>query len=416
MRGIRVWARLLGVKGAIVEDVAAEEDAEGDLTGIVVSVRLRRSEANRCGVCRRRRPGYDQGTGRRRWRALDLGTVPAFLEAEAPRVSCPEHGVVVAAVPWARHGAGHTRAFDDTAAWLATRTSKSAVVDLLRVTWRTVGRIVQRVGADAVAAGDRFANLARIGIDEISYKRGHRYLIVVVDHDSGRLVWAAPGRDEASLRRFFDLLGEERSAAITLVSADAAEWIAKVVRERCPRATLCLDPFHVVKWATDALDEVRREVWNAARRGGQRALAKELKGARFALWKNPENLTERQQGKLAHIQRTNARLYRAYLLKEQLRQVFQLRGAAALTLLAAWVKWAQRCRLPAFVKLAASIKKHRAGIEASLTHGLSNARVESVNTKLRLLTRIAFGFRSTEALIGLAMLSLGGLCPPLPGR
>jgi transposase len=265
------------VQGVIVEDVAAEEDVEGELAGIVVSVRLRRGQARRCGVCRRRRPGYDQGTGRRRWRALDLGTVPAFLEAEAPRVSCPEHGVVVAAVPWARHGAGHTRAFDDTATWLATRTSKSALVALLRVTWRTMGGIVQRVGADAIAAGDRFANLARIGIDEISYKRGHRYLIVGVDHDSGRLVWAAPGRDEASLRRCFDLLGEERSAAITLVSADAAEWIAKVVRERCPGATLCLDPFHVVTWATDALDEVRREVWNAARRGGQGALAKELK-------------------------------------------------------------------------------------------------------------------------------------------
>lgn len=416
MRGMRVWARLLGVQGVIVEDVAVEEDGEGDLAGIVVSVRLRRSETSRCGVCGRRRPGYDQGTGRRRWRALDLGTVPAFLEADAPRVSCPEHGVVVAAVPWARHGAGHTRAFDDTAAWLATRTAKSAVVALLRVTWRTVGRIVERVSADAAAAQDRFANLTRIGIDEISYKRGHRYLIVVVDHDSGRLVWAAPGRDEASLRKFFDLLGEERCAALTLVSADAAEWIATVVRERCPNATLCLDPFHIVQWATDALDEVRREVWNAARRGGQTALAKELKGARFALWKNPENLTEKQQGKLAHIQRTNARLYRAYLLKEQLRQVFQLRGAEAMALLTAWLRWAQRCRLPAFVKLAASIKKHRAGIEATLTHGLSNARVEAVNTKLRLLTRVAFGFRSAAALIGLAMLSLGDLCPPLPGR
>jgi transposase len=200
------------------------------------------------------------------------------------------------------------------------------------------------------------------------------------------------------------------------VSADAAEWIANVVAARCPNAELCLDPFHIVAWATDALDEVRREVWNEARRQGQKAVATELKGARYALWKNPKDLTERQQGKLASIAVTNKRLYRAYLLKEQLRQVFALKGGAGIALLEAWLKWARRCRIPAFVKLAKSITEHRAGIEAALAHGLSNARVESVNTKLRLLTRIAFGFRSAEALVALAMLDLGGLCPPLPGR
>ena len=169
-------------------------------------------------------------------------------------------------------------------------------------------------------------------------------------------------------------------------------------------------------WATKALDEVRREAWNAARKGGQKTVAKELKNARFALWKNPGDLTDRQACTLAGIAKTNAPLYRAYLLKEQLRQVFQLKGAAGIALLDAWLKWAWRCRLPAFVKLARSIRDHRAGIDAALTHGLSNARVESVNTKLRLLTRIAFGFRSPDALVALAMLDLGGMCPPLPGR
>jgi transposase len=157
-------------------------------------------------------------------------------------------------------------------------------------------------------------------------------------------------------------------------------------------------------------------VWNAARRNGQKALAKELKGARYALWKNPEDLTARQGAKLASIAATNQRLYRAYLLKEQLRQVFALKGNEGVALLDAWLKWARRCRIPSFVTLVRSITQHRAGIEAALTHGLSNARVESVNTKLRLLTRIAFGFRSPEALVALAMLDLGGLCPPLPGR
>jgi transposase len=158
---------------------------------LVVSVRPRKATKRRCGRCGKRCPGYDQGEGRRRWRTLDLGLIRAFLEADAPRVSCPEHGVIAAQVPWARHGAGHTYAFDDTAAWLVTHCSKSAVRDLLRIAWRTVGSIVTRVVADAEATTDRFANLRRIGIArQISYKRGHKYLTVVVDHDSGVLLWA----------------------------------------------------------------------------------------------------------------------------------------------------------------------------------------------------------------------------------
>lgn len=412
MRGTRVWARLLGVERAIVEDVELQE-----VTGaLVVSVRLQRRDRGRCGLCRRRCPGYDAGDGRRRWRALDLGVTRAYLGADAPRVRCPEHGVVVAWVPWARHGAGHTRGFDDTVAWLAVHTSKSAVGELLRVAWRTVGSIVARVVADARAGHDGLDGLVRIGIDEISHRKGQRYLTVVVDHATGRLVWAAEGRSEATLEGFFDALGTQRAAAIELVSADAAEWIGRVVARRCPGATLCLDPFHIVAWATEALDAVRREVWNAARRGGETTLAKELKGARFALWKNPEHLTDRQRGKLAWIAAANEPLYRAYLMKEQLRAVFALRGEAGTALLDAWLGWARRSRIRAFVELADRVTRNRAGIEATLVEGLSNARVESVNTKIRLLTRIAFGFRSPAALIALAMLALGGLCPPLPGR
>jgi transposase len=360
----RVWARLLGVEHTVVEQVEFDEDADA----IVAAVRPARRRRRCCGICGRRSPGFDQGEGRRRWRTLDLGVVRAFLEADAPRVACREHGVVVAQVPWARHDSGFTRAFEDTAAWLATHTSRVAVAELLRVAWRTVGRIVARVAQEAETSTgiDRLAGLRRIGIDEISHKRGHRYLTVVVDHDTGRLVWAAPGHDEATLERFFDLLGQARSAQLTLVSADAAGWIAGVVARRCPAAALCLDPFHVVRWATDALDQVRRETWNAARRGGQPALARELKGARFALWKNPEDLTVRQRGKLARVAEVNRCRYRAYLLKEELRLVFKLKGLRAVALLDAWLVWARRCRIPAFVKLARSITDHRAGIRASL--------------------------------------------------
>ena len=265
MRLVSVWARMLKLeRTTVVENVTFDEE----LNAIVVHVRPNKRAKQRCGECGRRCSWYDRGEGRRRWRALDLGPLRAYLEAEAPRVCCPEHGVIVAQVPWARHAAGFTYAFEDLVSWLATHCSKSAVQDLMRIAWRSVGRIVTRVVADAQRKQDRFADLRRIGIDEISYKRHHKYLVVVVDHDTGRLIWAAPGRSEATLRQFFDELGEERSQKITMVTADAADWIRNVVAERCQKAELCLDPFHIVSWATDALDEVRRAVWNNARHTG----------------------------------------------------------------------------------------------------------------------------------------------------
>ena len=395
----------------MVEDVVLGEEGE-----VIVAVRPRWRERDRCGVCRRRCPGFDLGDGRRRWRALDIATTFAYVEADAPRVCCRRHGVVVAAVPWARHDARFTRGFDDQTAWLAVNCSKSAVAELMRVAWRTVGAICERVAGEAERDVDLLGGLRRIGIDEISHRSGHRYLTVVVDHDSGRLVWADSGRDRKTVERFFDALGEERCKQLELVSCDMAGWIAAPVAERCPEAVRCVDPFHVIQLAGDALDEVRREVWNEARKAGQTQLARELKGARFALWKNPERLTDRQAAKLSHIQHTNQRLYRAYLLKEQLRQIYRLAPRAAIALLDRWIAWARRCRLPAFVKLARTITDQRAGIVAAIEHGLSNARVEAINTQIRLLTRRAFGFHSPDALIALAKLSLSGLCPPLPGR
>lgn len=413
MRNGRVFARLLGLDRVVFEDVMVDEDGS-----VVVAVRPRARDRSRCGVCGRRSPGYDRGEGRRRWRALDLGTAKAFVEADAPRVSCRRHGVVVARVPWARRGSWFTREFEQQVAWLATRCSKAAVCELMRVSWYTVGRIIERVVVDERARhGDPLDTLRRAGIDELSYRVGQRYITVVVDHDTGRLVWACEGRDKKTVGRFFAELGEERKARLELVSSDMGEWITRVVAKECPNATLCLDPFHIVALASAALDEVRREVWNDARRSGDAAGARFLKGARYALWKRRDRLTDRQQLKLSRIAKINERLFRSYMLKEQLRLVFHEPDTdTAIALLKAWLAWARRCRIPAFVKLAKTITANHDGIVATLTHRLSNARVEAINTTLRLITRRAYGFHSADALIALAMLTVGGLRPPLPGR
>ena len=216
---------------------------------------------------------------------------------------------------------------------------------MLRIAWRTVGAIVSRVVAEGVTARDPLQGLRRIGIDEISYKKGHRYITIVVDHDTGRLVWAAPGRDRKTDNSFFTALGESPCAAVTHVSADAAQWIADEVALNCPNAVRCADAFHIVAWAGDALDQVRRDTWNAARQGGMSVHARDLKGTRYVLWNNPENLTSRQQAKLAWVAKVNHQLFRAYLLKEQLREVFALKGEEGKRLLDSWLGWARRCRM-----------------------------------------------------------------------
>jgi transposase len=197
--------RLVGLQRTVIEDVRLGSEGE-----VIVSVRAGFRERDRCGVCRRRSPGYDLGEGRRRWRSLDLGTTFAFVEAESPRVTCRRHGVVVCAVPWARHDSRFTRAFEDQLAWLAVNTSKSAVAELMRVAWRTAGAVIERVAAVAMREVDLLDGLRRIGIDEISHRKGQRYLTVVVDHHTGRLVWAASGRDRKTVLAFFDALGEQR--------------------------------------------------------------------------------------------------------------------------------------------------------------------------------------------------------------
>jgi len=414
MRRTRIFGEAVGGPDLVVEDVTIEVETRQERKRtvaeevLVFRVRPKAAQARRCSQCRAVCPGYDAGVGLRRWRTLDVGTTKAYLEAQAPRVSCPEHGVVVAHVPWARPGARCSTVFEDTCAWLAAHTALSVLTALLRVAWRTVAAIVARVVADGRDTNDLLAGLTRIGIDEIAYRKGHRYLTVVIDHDTGRLVWAAEGRNKDTLARFFTELGDDRCRSLTHVSADGAEWIHTVVREHAPDAVICLDAFHVVMWAMKALDKVRTRTLAAA---GARD-----RNLMWAVRKNPVDLSADQKASLATIQTTNKTLYRAYLLKEQLREAFRVKGRRGRQLLTGWLSWASHSRIPEFTTLARSIRSYRPLIQNTLDHGLSNGRTEATNTHLRALTKRAYGYHSPEALIGMAMLTRGGLCPNLPGR
>jgi transposase len=412
----RVWKLLLGVEaGAVVEGIEVEAGDGAELV-LVASVRVSRRAGSRCPRCRRRCPGYDGGRGPRRWRGLDLGSPRVFLAADAPRVRCVEHGVIVAAVPWARHDSAFTAAFEEQTAWLAAHAAASTVAVLMRSSWRAVTGMVTRVVAEARGRVDRLAGLKRIAIDEKAYRKGQRYITVVTDLDTGRVVWATEGRCQASVAAFFAALGPERAKALTHVGCDGADWIHTVVAEYAPDALICLDSFHAVAWAGEAIDAVRRRIVRDLKAAGRHDEAATLKGSRWAVLKNPTKLTGSQQETLSSIKTTNGPLYRAYLIKEQLREVFAVKGEQGRRLLTGVIAWASHSRIPEMVDLARKLRRFKDLIINTLDHGVTSALAENTNMHITVLARRAYGFHTPEALIAMIELTRGGLCPDLPGR
>jgi transposase len=315
------------------------------------------------------------------WRHLNLGRLRIWLQYAPRRVNCPSCGVVGEQVPWGEHDSRFTTDFEELTAYLASSTDKTAVSKLMGISWSTVGAIVERV-VERRLAPDRLDDLTRIGIDEFSYRRRHRYLTIVVDHVKRRVVWAAPGRSADTLRGFFDHLGPERCAGIELATIDMAGGYIAAIQERLTNTEIVFDRFHVQRLASDAIDAVRREQLRELRGTAE---GRDLFGMRFALWKNPWNLSRAEHQKLSELQRTNARLYRAYMLKETLAQALDyMQPARAERALKEWLAWASRSRLAPFVKVARSIRKHFQGILGYVRHRLANAVVEGFNTRLRM--------------------------------
>jgi transposase len=412
VRVTTAFKRLLRLDGVNVTGV------EFGTGAVVVTVALRRRRLV-CPLC-----GYQTAAAyeieRRdvsRWRHLDLGTWRLEIRAELRRLRCPTHGVRVEAVPFARHGSGFTGDFEALVAWLSTKTDKTTITRLVRIDWETVGRICARVVVDELDSS-RLDGLFEIGVDEVSWRKHHNYLTLVTNHRTRKVVWGAKGKDTAALDGFFDELGEERSAQITAVSMDMGPAFAKSVRAdgHAPQAVICFDPFHVVKAMTDALEELRRDLWQQMRLLPDPAIAKRFKGARWALLKNPDDLTGSQADTLRSIRRNGGAMWRGYQLKEAGREIFagDLDPTEAIELIDRWCSRAQRSRLAPFVKAAATVRKHRDGILAAIRYRLSNGLIEGLNNKVRLIIRRAYGFHSADAALALVMLSCGPIELRLP--
>jgi transposase len=406
MRVTTAFKRLLRLPGASVIDVSFSGD------GVVVTVRLkrRRRVCSGCGQTGRQLQVHDRRL--KRWRHLDLVATRCVIECELRLLRCPDCGVRAEAVPWARPGAHHTRDFEDTVAWLAQQMAFTPITRLLRVGWRTVGAIVERVVGDHLDE-DRLEGLVCIGVDEISYRRHHRYLTSVADHASGAIVWCQPGRNSATLQGFFDELGD-RKDSIRAVSIDMSGEYQRAIRANLPAAQICFDPFHVVRLGARATDQVRRDEWNRHERS-HTPEGRWVKGTRWSPLKAPEHQSIYQLATLAEVQTENRRLYRAFLLREELRLLYHLPDPTlAPAHLDAWLAWASRSRLRPFARLARTLREHREGVLAAIELGLSNGRLEGLNSKIRLISHRAFGFHSADPLIALVYLCCAGVTIELP--
>ncbi len=406
MRLTTVLRRLIAVTSIFVRGC---EFTDG---GIILDVRPTWRKP-RCSCCQRRCSGYDTQASRL-WRHLGLGSVRIWLRYAPRRARCRRCNVTrVEHLPWASPNTGFTMAFEEMCAYLAQITDWTSVTKLLGIDWRTVGVIIGRV-VDRELDPSRLEGLRRIGVDEFSYRKRHRYITIVVDHDSRRVVWAGEGKGAKALTRFFAQIGPEACRQLETVTMDMSAGYRRAVLDHAPQATIVFDRFHVQKLAGEALDQVRRQV---VREADDSEFARAIKRSRWPLLKNAEDATEKDTRKLSDVERTYKPLYRAYLLKEALRKALSRRQPwRARRDLREWIGWAARSRLEPFKRLSRTIRKHFDGITAYIELRLTNGLVEGINAKSRMIARRAYGIHSAHALMGMIMLCSGGivLSPALP--
>lgn len=434
---------ILAVKNAVVEHSSFSTNARGEKT-LIVRLRPYKKDANRCPICHQKCPIYDRASYRRTWRANDCNGILVYLKSYTHRISCPDHGVLVADVPWAFRDSGFTRDFDMTVTWMAENLSRSAIAEFMRIDWKTVGRCISRARAELEPdPSKRLDGLVNIGIDETSYRKGHKYITVVVNHDTNTVVWASDKHGKAVFTKFLKVLTPGQRSSIRVVTGDGARWIDPCIKEYLPNAIRCVDSFHVAEWANEALDAQRKEAWRNAqntvkelkdttmRKRGRGALvdegsiavreaeekAKQIKSSAFALGKAPEHLTNKQEILLAQIALTDKRLYRCYEMKEQLRLILHMNDVEdAKEALQRFFWRATHSRIPEFCELGHKIRRHEQNILNTIREKMSNARIEATNNKIKLIIRRAYGFRNVDSMINMVMLICSDIIVPLPNR
>lgn len=366
---------------------------EGSNLYIEVDITPRSNGRILCSVCGRQGPCYDTAPEPRRFHFVPLWNIPVVLCYHMRRVDC-SCGVRVEAVPWAVGKHHTTRAFAWFLASWARRLSWKQTAQAFRTSWDTVSQSVH-MAVDWGLEHRLLDGVKAIGVDEIAWKKGHKYLTVVYQIDAGcrRLLWLGKGRSTATLQRFFDELGHA-CKELEFVASDMWKPYLDVIAERAGKALNILDRFHIMSHLGKAIDKIRAQ---EARELNRRGLEPVLKGSRFLLLKRPENLTANQDVKLADLLRYNLKAVRAYLLKEDFQFFWDYVSPYwAGRFLDRWCERAMRSRLQPMKKVARSLRRHR---ELLLNWfrargEISSGIVEGFNNKAKVTMRNAYGYRS----------------------
>lgn len=379
-----------------VYDRAALRETRGHALEVDVHVRPRSGARAVCGKCGKKGPGYDT-LGERRFAFVPLWGMAVFLLYAMRRVECRRCGVTVEMVPWASGKSPATHAYTWFLASWAKVLSWSETARRFRTTWDVVFRAVDH----AVRWGLEHRNLdgiRSIGVDELSWKKGHKYLTLVyqIDHGCRRLLHIAKDRKAKSFHAFFDMLGEARSKTIAFVASDMWQAFRGVVQHRCSAALHVLDRFHVMQLMSKAIDETRRQEVRLLRAAG---LAPLLTKTRWLLLKRPKNLRRRERGRLRNLVRINLRSVRAYLLKEHFQHFWSYKSVAGgHRFLLRWTDMAMRSRIEPIKKFARTLRHHKPQLlNWFLARGqFAAGATEGFNNKARITTRKAYGFRTYE--------------------
>jgi transposase len=381
----------------------------------VVRVRIRPRVGTRavCSGCSQKRPGYDTLPSPREFAFVPLWGMAVFFVYAMRRVKCPKCGVTVELLPWASGKSHSTDAFVWFLASWARALSWAEVARRFHSSWDTVFRCVEH----AVRWGLEHRSLDGIyciGVDELAWKKGHKYLTLVyqIDHGRRRLLHIARCRTTESFNSFFDMLGDERASKIRFVASDMWRAFLNVVRKRCASAVHVLDRFHVAMMLSKAVDNVRRDEARTLRKKGRQTV---LTKTRWLLLKHRKNLTRQQRGRLRDLVAINLKAVRAYLLKEAFQHFWTYTTVAGgRRFLAKWTTMAMRSRLPQFKTFARTLRAHQKELlNWFLARGsFASGATEGFNNKARVSTRKAYGFRTYgHAEIALYH-ALGGLPEP----
>jgi len=384
---------------------------EGTRESIEIEVHPRQRSRPICSGCSRRCRCYDT-LSRRRFQYVPLWGIAVFLLYAMRRVDCHRCGVLVEQVPWAEGKRHTTRSFEWFLAVWARRLSWSEVAQIFQTSWETVFRAVERTVEWGRAHAD-YTGIEAIGIDEIQWRVGQKYLTLVYQIDAGvrRLIWIGQERSANTLRSFFDWFGSERTKSLRFICSDMWKAYLKVVRERAAHALHVLDRFHIVAKLSKAIDHVRASEARALKRSGRGEL---LKHSRWAILRRPENRTESDQTKLRDILRANIKTARSLLLREELYVFWTYTSRTwAGKYLDAWCTKVMRSRIEPMKTFAETLRNHRELILNWFdAKALSTGIVEGYNAKAKLTMKKAFGFRTYRAIEVALYHSLGKL--PLP--